>query len=157
MGKTATIASFVALIVVFAGVVVWLAFVNQSTSPTASKPANTNRTVTAEHALVAGFPTLPVFPAATIVESSKREVPLNTGSDLRAKWTSSAKVPAVAKWYLDNLPASGWQITERPDDPEVDEQIIRVNKGNLHGIIGIAWEDGHTEIVADFSDAGGAK
>lgn len=104
-----------------------------------------------EKQLAPDFPEFPVYPKATLEESSQRVTPLGTGNDLYAEWYTTDSVGTVMKWYLKVLQIEGWMV-EFPETPESSgEQIAKIYKGKFSGdlVVENELEENKVEIVVD--------
>jgi hypothetical protein len=82
--------------------------------------------VAGEGHIPAGFPHLPVYPAASLVRTANDE---NTLSGL---WQSSEKLPVIIAWQMFRLYDAGFFMQAVPADPSNDRsQSFTAVKGDL--------------------------
>lgn len=100
--------------------------------------------------IVSGFPILPVYPGA-ITENSYKKSERNLVG-FQGEWISNDRVSVVMAWYLNKLPASGWQLIEAPEFPETDSELFAsFQKGKLKMNLIVEQESrDETEIHAEF-------
>src|SRR3990167_11097191 len=100
--------------------------------------------------LVSGFPSLPVYPGAVTENTYKKSERGLVG--FQGDWLSTDRVSVVMAWYLQKLPAFGWQLIEAPEFPETDSELFAVfKKGKLTLNLTVEQESrSQTEIHAEF-------
>ncbi len=132
------------LIVVSGLLAVWL----KVSHPVAD---NKERAVVEQETVVAGFPQVPVFPEAKLINSYKKSDQTRVGYE--GHWTTQEPVAEVMKWYLSALRDDGWQITSPPEDPEADGEQFAVVR-NDDWVLNLIVEDedgvGTTDIEVEF-------
>ena len=144
------------LVVIFIVLSGWLVTVRKQSNNEAGTTKTPNLEVATdpnfpevEGKLIAGFPTFPVYPGATLIASAKTNRADQPDTGYRAKWETKDAVIKVMRWYQDQLPKSGWKY-EVPNDPNAaGEQVAEIKKGNLAGFINSDLETGTNEIVVE--------
>src|SRR3989338_10377803 len=80
--------------------------------------------------IVTGFPSLPVYPGAITENTYKKSERGLIGYE--GNWIIGERVSVVMAWYLNKLPALGWQLIEAPEFPETDSELFAsFQKGKL--------------------------
>src|SRR5690242_9347810 len=77
--------------------------------------------------LVAGFPSLPVYPGAILAASvtDPNEGVTYVGTKYGATWQTSAPLPVLTGWYRSKLSPAGWTLDLPPADPNAtDIQVM---------------------------------
>jgi hypothetical protein len=101
-----------------------------------------------EHAqgkLVAGFPSIPIYPGAVVEESSRVVEGNKVGFE--AELITDDPVFDVYSFYLDALKRNGWEISFASENsPSAEEQGLGAIKDDLRIYIEFEKDDGSTEI-----------
>ena len=100
--------------------------------------------------IVPGFPSLPVYPGAITENTYKKSERGLIGYE--GNWIIGERVSVVMAWYLNKLPALGWQLIEAPEFPETDSELFAsFQKGKLKMNLIVEQESrDETEIHAEF-------
>lgn len=78
-----------------------------------------------------GFPDIPVYPQAVLVDSVKDEQSQG-GPFYTVHWTADAQVAEVMSWYANKLTESGWSVFVALGDPQSAIQFSEFRKGDLY-------------------------
>lgn len=104
-----------------------------------------------EQALVQNFPSIPIYPGATIDDSYEKIIKGENGYE--AEWYTTDSVKQVLEYYLYALPEDGWILDFIPENFNAYETQYEAHKGNqkLFLMIEVAeTKENMTEIVAEF-------
>ena len=99
------------------------------------------------------FPAFPVYPGALLVRSYEKTEEARVGHE--ALWETTDSVSQVMAWYLEQLPAQGWTIEQRPEDLSASEQFLVTRKGSHKAHVILDSENQKTEISVEFPLGGG--
>lgn len=117
----------------------------------AQVPTSPIQFVEVEENLVAGFPTIPIYPRAEIDDSYRKTVRNEKGYE--AEWYTTDSVKQVLEFYREALPQDGWVLDFIPENFDAYETQYEAHKGNqkLYLMIEVAETNNNlTEIVAEF-------
>jgi len=145
MDKRPSIFFFVIVVSLVLAVSAYAYFISRSSVNTTSF-AKTDK----QGGMVAGFPSLPVYPGAVTENTYKKSERGLVG--FQGDWLSTDRVSLVMAWYLQKLPAFGWQLIEAPEFPETDSELFaQFKKGKQILNLTVEQESrSETEIHAEF-------
>ena len=148
-GRSNLLLIFLVISFVFIAIVTGVFLLNKPSKKLA--PSKEPGKTELEGELVAGFPELPVYQGAALVNSYKKQEGEKVGFE--ANWEIDASVSEVMIWYIDALSESGWVFEEVPEDvDEVFEQSLIAQKDETRVYLTVEREEGaeKTEISAEF-------
>jgi hypothetical protein len=106
--------------------------------------------------LAEGFPVMPLYPRAYLVDSKADplEGALYIGVRYGATWEVKADVPKVAKWYTEKLQEAGWTLDTVSANPEAaDVQLVTFYNDEHSLNMSFTREAGSkiTKVTAEFT------